>query len=439
MLKRKMYDKLLEWKKSKGRECLLIKGARQVGKTYLVRQFGKNEYESFIEINFHMQSSLKVIFEGDRSAEEIYKRITANIPGVKLIPGKTLLFLDEIQKCSDARTALKFLAEDERFDVIASGSLLGLSYGQDDDREVKEVESIPVGYEKPLMMYSLDFEEFLWAYGYESDTIEYLRNFYISKEKIPSEMNEKFDSILREYLVVGGMPEVVANFMEFKDFGKVQEIQDKILVSYADDISQHARGAEKVKVRKCYDSIPRQLARENKKFKYSEVESKATARKFGDSIQWLHDANMAYICCNTTMPVLPLKAYEKDNEFKLYINDTGLLLALYGFATKQALLNGKLKGPAKGGIYENFAADTLIKNGYTLHYYKPDDNSELEFVIEKDGEVVPVEVKAGNTATKSLNLFIETFEPSVAFKLVAGNIGQNDTKITLPHYLAMFI
>ena len=439
MLKRKMYDRLLEWKKNKGTECLLIKGARQVGKTYLVRQFGANEYKSFIEINFHMQSNLKAIFEGELSSEEIFKRITANIPGVKLIPGKTLLFLDEIQKCANARTALKFLAQDERFDVIASGSLLGLAYGQDADKEVKEVDSIPVGYEKPLMMYSLDFEEFLWAYGYNDDTIDYLRRFYDSKEKIPTEINEKYDMILREYLVVGGMPEVVANFMEYKDFGKVQEIQDKILSSYADDISQHAKGAEKVKVRKCYDSIPRQLARENRKFKYSEVESKATARKFGDSVQWLHDANMAYICCNSSMPMLPLKAYEKENEFKLYINDTGLLMAMFGFATKQALLNGKLKGPAKGGIYENFAAETLIKNGYSLHYYKPDDNSELEFVIEKDGEVVPIEVKAGNTATKSLNKFIEEFEPSVAYKLISGNIGVNETKLSLPHYLAMFI
>lgn len=439
MLKRKMYNYLLNWKRTKSKECLLIKGARQVGKTYLVRQFGKSEYESFIEINFHMQSSLKVIFESDRSAEEIYKRLTANIPGIKLIPGKTLIFLDEIQKCSDARTALKFLAEDGRYDVIASGSLLGLSYGQDDDREVKEVESVPVGYEKPVMMYSLDFEEFLWAYGYESDTIDYLRSFFNLKEKIPPETNQKFDSILREYLVVGGMPEVVASFMEYKDFGRVQDIQDKILASYADDISQHAKGAEKVKVRKCYDSIPRQLAKENRKFKYSEVESKATARKFGDSIQWLSDANIAYICYNTTAPMLPLNAYEKDNEFKLYINDTGLLLALFGFATKQALLNGKLKGFAKCGIYENFVAETLIKNGYTLHYYKRDDNSELEFIIEKYGEVIPIEVKAGNTATKSLNSFIESFSPSSAFKLISGNIGESDTKVTLPHYLTMFI
>ena len=381
MLRRKMYDTLLAWKNSDKKECLLVKGARQVGKTYLIRKFGENEYDSFVEINFHKQKSLKVIFDGDKTAEEIYKRLTANIPGVRLIPGKTLIFLDEIQKCADARTALKFLAEDGRYDVIASGALLGLSYGKDDDSEVEPVESIPVGYEKAVMMYSMDFEEFLWAYGYTEETVAYLKSFYISKEKVPTEIRERFEGLLREYLVVGGMPEVVASFAEYKDFTKVQEIQDKILASYADDISQHAKGAEKVKVRSCYDSIPQQLAKENKKFKYSEVEHKATARKYGDSVQWLRDANMAYMCYNTTTPMLPLKAYEKENEFKLYIADTGLLLAMFGFATKQALLNGNLKGFAKVGIYENFVAQTLVKNGYTLHYYKPNDSSELEFII----------------------------------------------------------
>ena len=439
MLNRKMYDTLLNWKKTKRKECLLIKGARQTGKTYLVRRFGEAEYESFIEINFHEQSSLKIIFDGDKTAEEIYKRMSANIPGIKFIPGKTLIFLDEIQKCAGARTALKFLAEDGRYDIIASGSLLSLSYGQDDDREVEQVESIPVGYEKSVMMYSLDFEEFLWAYGYKKEDISYLKSFYESKKKIPTEVNQKFESLLREYLVVGGMPEVVADFAENKNFARVQEIQEKILASYADDIAQHARGAEKAKVRKCYDSIPRQLARENKKFKYSEVESRGNARKFADSIQWLRDANMAYVCTNTSLPVLPLNAYEKENEFKLYINDTGLLLALFGFSTKQALLNGKLQGFAKGGIYENFVAEALIKKGYTLHYYKPDENSELEFLIEKNGEVIPIEVKAGNSSTKSLNSFIEKYSPSIAYKLISGNIGITNSKLTIPHYFTMFI
>ena len=434
-----MYDKLLDWKNNRGQHCLLIKGARQVGKTFLVREFGRAEYESFIEINFLEHPELKIIFDGDRSAETIFKNITYNIPNVRLVPHKTLLFLDEIQKCANARTALKFLAQDDRFDVIASGSLLGLAYGRDDDKEVEEVESIPVGYEKPMVMYPLDFEEFLWAYGYGEDTISYLKGFYDTKAKVPEEINEKYLSLIREYIVVGGMPEVVADFMENKDFARVQEIQDKVLASYADDISQHAKGAEKVKVRSCYDSIPRQLARENKKFKYSEVEKKATARKFGDSIQWLSDASMVNICLNTTTPQLPLKAYEKDNEFKVYMNDTGLLMALYGFATKQALLNNKLKGAAKGGIYENLVAQMLVQNGYSLHYYKPDDNSELEFVIEKDMEVVPVEVKAGNAATVSLDRFIEKFEPDMAYKVAGSNVGISGDKLTIPHYMAMFL
>ena len=438
-LRRKMYARLKEWKENRSADCLLIKGARQVGKTWLVREFGKREYESFIEINFLENPGLRVIFDGERTPETICKNITANIPGAAIIPGKTLIFLDEIQKCANARTALKFLAQDKRVDVIASGSLLGLAYGQDADRDVKEVESIPVGYEQPITMYPLDFEEFLWAYGYSADAIAYLREFYDSKTKVPDQLNEKYEALVREYIVVGGMPEAAADFMDNKDFGRVQMIQDKILSSYADDISQHAKGAEKVKVRNCYDSIPRQLARENKKFKYSEVEKKATARKFGDSIQWLHDASLAGICCNVSTPLLPLNAYEKDNEFKVYLNDTGLLMAIYGFATKQAMLGGKLTGPAKGGIYENFVAQTLLRNGYSLHYYKPDDNSELEFVIEKNGEVVPVEVKAGNTATVSLNKFAERFAPSVAYKIAGSNVGLSGTKYTIPHYMAMFI
>ena len=439
MLKRKIYEKLLDWKSNRGQHCLLIKGARQVGKTYIVREFGKAEYESFIEINFLEHPEFKIIFDGDRSAETIFKNISYNIPNVKLVPHKTLLFLDEIQKCANARTALKFLAQDERFDVIASGSLLGLAYGRDDDKEVEEIESIPVGYEKPIMMYPLDFEEFLWAYGYGKDTISYLKSFYDTKEKVPEQINEKYLSLIREYIVVGGMPEVVADFMENKDFSRVQEIQDKVLASYADDISQHAKGSEKVKVRSCYDSIPRQLARENKKFKYSEIEKKATARKFGDSIQWLSDASMVNICLNTTTPQLPLKAYEKDNEFKVYMNDTGLLMALYGFTTKQALLNNKLKGAAKGGIYENLVAQMLIQRGYSLHYYKPDDNSELEFVIEKDMEIAPVEVKAGNTATVSLDRFIERFGSANAYKVAGSNVGINGVKLTIPHYMVMFL
>ena len=440
MLKRKVYDNLLKWKANRGNECLLIKGARQIGKTYLVEQFGKNEYESFIEINFLKQPAMKSIFNGNLTGEDIYKRMSAYIPNIKLVEGKTLIFLDEIQKCANARTALKFLAEDRRFDVIASGSLLGLHYGQDADEEVEEVSSIPVGYERQIMMYSLDFEEFLWAYGYDDEAIDYLKGFFERKEKVPFEINEKFENLIKEYIVVGGMPEVVVEFMKNKDFNAVQQTQDKIVLNYMDDIASHAKGAEKVKVKACYDSIPRQLAKENKKFKYSEVEKKSTARKYEDSVHWLHDSNLVYICYNVTEPYLPLLANEKGNEFKLYVNDTGLLCAMYGFNTKLAVLNGTLKGNAKGGIYENLVAEMMVKKGYTLHYYKKSDSTlEIEFLIEKNGEVLPIEVKAGNTQTASLNSFIQEIKPSVAYKLIDGNIGYADGKFTLPHYMALFI
>ena len=440
MLRRKVYEELLKWKKSRGNECLLIKGARQIGKTYSVEQFGKNEYESFIEINFLKQPELKSVFAGSLSSEDIYKRMSAFIPDIKLIEGETLIFLDEIQKCSNARTALKFLAEDRRFDVIASGSLLGLHYGQDADDEVEEVSSIPVGYERQITMYSLDFEEFLWAYGYDTETINYIKGFFARREKVPAEINEKFENLIKEYIVVGGMPEVVAGFMKNKDFGVVQQTQDKILLDYMDDIAAHAKGAEKVKVKACYDSIPRQLAKENKKFKYSEVEKKSTARKYEDSVHWLHDSNLVYICYNVSEPYLPLMANERENEFKLYVNDTGLLCAMYGFNTKLAVLNGTLKGNAKGGIYENLIAEMLIKNGYTLHYYKkPDSTLEIEFLIEKNAEVLPVEVKAGNAQTVSLNNFIAENKPGIAYKLTDGNVGFTLGKLTLPHYMALFI
>ena len=440
MLNRKIYNALVEWKKAKTKDCVLIKGARQVGKTFIVREFGSREYENYIELNFLMNPELKNIFEGNISAGEIYKRMTAYLPEIKFSEGNTLIFLDEIQKCSKARTALKFLAEDKRYDVIASVSLLGLHYGQDADTDVEEAESIPVGYEKPMILRSLDFEEFLWAYGYTGDTLDYLRDFFNKLQPVPDVINKKYQEILREFMVVGGMPEVVQNFINHKDFNQVQAIQEKILSSYDDDISNHAKGTEKTKVRNCYESVPRQLARENKKFKFSEVEKKTGARKYESSIAWLRDSDLVNICYNVYEPYLPLTANEKNNEFKLYLNDSGLLLAKYGLQTKLAVLQNTLKGNAKGGIYENLISEMLSKRGYQLHYFKTENSQmELEFIIEKDGEVIPVEVKAGNASTISLNTFIGKYQPSYAYKLIDGNVGIADKKITLPHYMAMFL
>ena len=437
MLKRKIYQKLVDWKRTHKNNCLMVEGARQVGKTYIIREFGKKEYESFIEINFIKNQELKQIFNGSLDADSIYKRMSAMINGVNFVKGNTLIFLDEIQACGNARTALKFLAEDGRFDVITSGSLLGLTYGEDADENTEEQESVPTGYEMFLTMYSLDFEEFLWAEGYENG-ISYLRELFDNKEKVPFALNEKYETLFREYMVVGGMPEVVADYVENHDFTKVAAIQEKILENYRFDISKHAKGAEKNKVRRCYEAIPRQLAKEITKFQYSTVEKGQTSKKYGGSIQWLKDSNIVNPCYNIHGPYLPLMANADENQFKLYINDTGLLCAMYGFETKKAVLENVIKGNAKCGIYENIIAEILVKNGYELYYYRPDDSNELEFLIEKNGEVIPVEVKAGNTATKSLNRFIEKYKPTVAYKIVDGNVGVNENKLTIPHYMVMF-
>ena len=439
MLERKVYGELLEWKKTHKNKCLLVKGARQVGKTYLIREFGKNEYESFVDINFIETPALKDIFSGDLDAENIYKRMTSNMLGIKLIPGKTLIFLDEIQVCGRARTAIKFLAQDGRFDVITSGSLLGLTYSEDDDPDVEEPESNPTGYEDFITMYSLDFEEFLWANGYDDTKISILKEYFDKNEPVPEITNRTYEELFREYIVVGGMPEVVADFVANKDFNSVDKIQKRIITDYGFDIGKHAKGAEKIKVKKCYDSIPRQLAKELKKFQYSVVESGQTRKKYGGSITWLVDSALVYICNNVREPYIPLLGNSDENQFKLYINDTGLLCAMYGFETKKAILNNTIRGNAKGGIYENIMAECLVKKGHRLYYYKPDNQHEIEFLIEKDGEVLPVEVKAGNSATPSLNKYIEDFDPSVAYKLINGQIGVVGVKKTVPHYMILFI
>lgn len=443
MLRRKIYDQLLLWKVKKHekgmKECLLIKGARQVGKSYIVEQFGKENYESFISINFITQPELKKAFEGNKSPERIYSNLSILLPDIKLIPGKTLIFLDEIQNCGDARTAIKFLASDLKYDFIASGSLLGLEYGEDGDEGVEVPESIPVGYESEIIMYPLDFEEYLWAKGYEEKHIEQLREYFDKKEKVPDPINEKMESLFREYVVVGGMPEVVATFVEHSDFNEAFLVQDKILSDYRNDISKHAKGQEKLKVNACYESVPKQLSRELKRFQYSLVEKKQTSRKYGGSVKWLKDSSLVNACYNISKPEIPLLAYEKEDQFKLYLNDTGLLTELYGRETKVAVFNNTIKGNGKGAIYENVISQLLTSKGYKLHYYRPDDEHELEFIIEKEGEVRPLEVKAGNTVSPSLNDFIARFKPHLAYKVVKGNIGLADSKLTMPHYMAMFL
>lgn len=443
MLRRKAFDELLKWKAEKHaknlKEVLLIKGARQVGKSFLIEEGFAKEYKSFVKINFIQRPELKKAFQDTRDPATIYSNLSIYLPDMRLVSGNTLFFLDEIQNCGDARTALKFLAADLRFDFIASGSLLGLEHGEDADVNVDVPESIPVGFERSLIMHSLDFEEFLWAKGYSEDHIKQLKTYFDNRVTVPFAVNDKFEKLFREYIVVGGMPEVVNAYVTQNDFNEVIRIQSKIVSDYKDDIAKHAKGEQKLKVKACYESIPKQLAKELKKFQYAFVEKGQTSRKYGGSVKWLKDSSLVNACYNVSEPLIPLLANEKEEQFKLYINDTGLLTAMYGRETKIAILNDAIKGNAKGAIYENVVSELLTKKGYALHYYRPDDNHELEFLIEKNGEVVPIEVKAGNASSVSLNNFIADYFPSMAYKLVKGNIGFKDGKTTIPHYMVMFI
>src|SRR5574344_2308836 len=266
-MKRKIDILLKEWKTHKGKECLLVNGARQIGKTYSISEFGRAEYKSFISINFEEKPQLKAVFTGELSVAEIKKRLSIQLPGITFIPHDTLLFLDEIQACPEARTAEKFLALEADFDVIASGSLLGIHY--------KDVPSFPVGYEKQIEMLPLDFEEYLWAIGISTEAIAYVKSFFDERKKIPEETNQKMMEYLREYMVVGGMPEVVSTFIATNNYNEVQNVQNKIISSYIDDTKKYASEVEQPKVRSCFFSIPQQLAKENKKFQFSLVEKKS--------------------------------------------------------------------------------------------------------------------------------------------------------------------
>ena len=432
MLKRKIYDRLLDWKENKSKECLLVKGARQVGKTFIIEHFGKENYNSYIYINFYKNPEHKEIFDGSLEAEEIYKRISLYLDHVRFIEHDTLIFLDEIQDCPNARTALKFLAIDDRYDVIASGSLLGLHY--------KEMASIPVGYERTMEMFSLDFEEFLWASGKTEQAVSALKEYYDSKTKVPEMLHTQFIGLLREYMVVGGMPEVINVFLKTNNYQDAYATQKKIMESYREDIKHYATPSVRQKISDCYNSIPRQLAKEYTKFQYKVVSKYGSARRYENCLNWLVDAGMIKMCVNVSTPLFPLIAYEKPEQFKVYVTDIGLLTSLYGYDTQVQLMKDTLKGPAKGGIYENLVFDMLIKRGFDLNYYKNDHNTqEIEFLYADDGQVIPIEVKSKNGATISLNNYIAEYEPPFAYKLISGNVGVLDKKITLPLYMAMFI
>ena len=431
MLKRKIYQSLIELKKQTEKMCLVVKCARQVGKTFIIDKFARENYENYVYINFDENPGYKVIFDGDLDVNNLIKQISLRVPNVSLVPHKTIIFLDEIQNCPNARTALKFLALDKRFDVIASGSLLGINY--------KEVESFPVGYTEQLEMYSLDFEEFLWANGIEEQSILDVKEFFDKKEVVPQAMHERMMELFKEYIVVGGMPRVVNDFVKNHNFANVLKIQKAIISDYEDDIAKYADGSEKAKARACFLSIPKHLSKDYKKFRYSLVMPSGSSRKYAGSLMWLYDAGIINFCHNLEIPQLPLEGNSKSDTFKVYMRDTGLLVAMLDEGTQEDIIDGNL-GIYKGAIYENIIGDILAKKGKKLYYFEYNSTLEVDFFIRYERVITAIEVKSsGNSKSKSLETLMEKYGVKKGIKLAPSNYGKKGEIDIFPIYMAMFL
>ena len=430
MLKRKITTFIHDWIHTKDKKCLVVQGARQTGKTYIIERFAEENYEEIVEINFKQMPSAMEIFSGDLIVDNMVMAMRFRFPEKKILPGKTLIFLDEIQECQEAITSLKFWAIDNRYDVIASGSLLGIDY--------KRASSYPVGYVDYLKMYGIDFEEFLWGMGITEDMVENLCSYLSSKTVIPEAIHSRMMNYYRQYIAIGGMPEAVQKYIDTKDFREVDKIQRNLLQGYQYDIAHYATAEEKVKAEKCYLSLAKQLLdKENHKFQYKEVERGGRAQKYFSSIEWLLRADMVHLCKRVTDVRFDLDDYAREDFFRVYTTDVSLLMAMKDFSLKQRIVENTLVGNSKGGIYECAIADALYKKGYPLYFYKNETTKkEIDIMIQKEGRVVPIEVKSGNTRANSLKALVKSKRDiSFAYKFADGNIGEDeDGIITLPLY-----
>ena len=407
MLKRKAIASIKNWVNTKNKKCLVVQGARQTGKTYIIERFAEDNYEELLEINFKQMVSAVDIF---LTVDNMVMAMRFRFPEKKILPGKTLIFLDEIQECQEAITSLKFWAIDNRYDVIVSGSLLGIDY--------KRASSYPVGYVDYLRMYGIDFEEFLWGMGISEDMIGNLCGYLESKTVIPEAIHSQMMNYYRQYIAIGGMPEAVQKYVDTKDFREVDKIQRSLLLGYRYDIAHYATAEEKVKAEKCYLSLAKQLLdKENHKFQYK-------------------------LCKLVTDVRFDLDDYARDDFFRAYTTDLSLLMAMKDFSLKQHIVENTLEGNSKGGIYEYAITDALYKKGYQLYFYKNETTKrEIDVVIQKDGMVVPIEVKGGNTRANSLKSLMKNHKDiSYGYKFADGNIGVGeDGIITLPLYMIAFI
>ncbi len=434
-LRRKIDQYLIEWKNSDNKMPLIIKGARQIGKTNAVKYFGEKNYKTFIEINFALQPEFKTIFENGFLVDNIIKNITLKLPGVEINENDTLIFFDEIQDCVSTATSLKAFREDGRYDIICSGSLMGINY--------KEIESNSVGNKEDYIMRSMDFEEFLWAKGYNEDQIYDLYKCMLEVKPLSSTQYNVMLESFRDYMVVGGMPAIVNQFVKNKNYSGILKMQQQILLDYEEDITKYAGGLDKTKILNCYRKIPVFLGNDNKKFQISKIADGARGREYVGVIDWLSNAGIVNISYALEQPCIPLKGNYNPDNYRLYFADTGLLIGSLEEEAQQDLRNNENMNTYKGALYENIVGDMLVKEGYDLFFYKDDSKKlEMDFFVRDINSIIPVEVKASDNATVSLNNLINNDkykDVKYGIKLCNKNIGFNGKFYTFPYFLTFLL
>lgn len=434
-LNRKIDGYLRAWKKDPDRKPLIVKGARQVGKTESILHFAKEAYQSVIYINFVEEPKYKLITENGYNPDDIIRNISRMDPSMRFEPEKTLLFFDELQEYPEIATALKFFKIDGRYDVICSGSLLGISY--------KRIESNSVGYKSDYSMHSMDFEEFLWAKGYDGAAVDEML-FHMEKElPFTESMMKVYGDLFLDYCILGGMPAVVREYIRRGTFEGTLDIQRQLLKDYKEDIRKYAVGMDQTRILNVFEQIPVQLAKDNKKFQISKVAKDARFKDYRGCMEWLRDAGIINICYCLHFPELPLRGNYDETKYKIYFFDTGLFVAMLDEEAQEDLRANKNLGVYKGALYESIVGEALRKCGFELYYYKREDSTlEEDFFVRTKDALLPVEVKAKRGTAKSLRTLIESDRyPDIAcgIKFTAGNIGYGNGVYSFPYFCAFLL
>ena len=435
LLRRKVDDFLKDWQNNPDRKPLIIKGARQIGKTRSIEFFAHNNYANVIQINFVEQKKYKAIFDEGFEVDTIIKNISLLNPNYEFVPGETLFFFDELQACPNCATSLKFFKIDGRFDVICSGSLMGINY--------QEIESNSVGYKEDYEMHSMDFEEFLWAKGYSEDFVEEMYQNMLQVKPFTNLQLETLFGLFRDYVSIGGMPEVVNTYIQKGNFSGTLAIQKQLLKDYEEDITKYVEGLDKAKVKSVYNHISTFLAKDNKRFQVTKIGKNARNRDYVGCVEWLADAGVINICYCMNLPELPLKGNYDPKMYKIYYKDTGLLIASLDDEAQADLRENKNLNTYKGAIYENIVADMLAKQGYNLYYYSSDKPAlEMDFFVRDTKSLIPIEVKAKDNPTASLNNLLKDDKyPDITLGIKLGykNIGFNGKFYTFPYFLTFLL